>query len=160
MAYSILEGTVPEVLAWVDEQQLGLDELGALADEEALGKGRSTLLEELYRRMDVLVKDAEPLEAERGERRTRIGDAFPFLFEVTRDCTIEGVAYTRGQGITQADAGYMRKLNVLVSNRTILPYPDPKHRRTDEYGFGDSPRRHPTPTYYTPTEVRILQAIP
>lgn len=76
----------------------------------------------------------------------------PTEFTVTKDCTIEGTAYSRGDTIALADAQTFKKLNVLVANRTLLPDVDQYGRKTDSYGFGADPRKHPTPTSYNPTE--------
>lgn len=77
----------------------------------------------------------------------------PNGFTVSRDCVIDGTSYTRDDVVTAATAAGFRKLNVLVANRTLVPDTDPHGRTTDAHGFGDAPRQHPTPTYYSPGEV-------
>jgi hypothetical protein len=74
----------------------------------------------------------------------------PTQFTVTKDTEIEGTVYTRGTTIPAATAAGFRKLDVLVSTRTLLPDVEPHGRETDDFGFGDPPRKHPTPTHYTP----------
>lgn len=81
----------------------------------------------------------------------------PLGFEVTQDFVMDGVQYLREDVLLDSEAAAFRKLNVLVSSRILLPVPDDIHlRRTDFYGFGDTPRKNPTPTYYSPVEVQAL----
>lgn len=76
----------------------------------------------------------------------------PTTFTVTKDCEIEGTVYLRGATITPTVAKTFRKLNQLVSSRTLVPDNDPHYRKTDSYGPGDPPRKHPTPTGYHPVD--------
>lgn len=81
---------------------------------------------------------------------------YPIGFTVTRDCVIDGVAFARDDVIAAEDASEIKKLNVLVANRTLLPGQDPSYRKTDAYGFGEDPRRIPTPTAYGAGEVKEM----
>jgi hypothetical protein len=77
----------------------------------------------------------------------------PASFAVTVDCVIEGQVYLRGATIPAATAAGFRKLDVLTSNRTLLPNVEPHGRKTDASGFGEAPRKHPTPTHFAPGEL-------
>lgn len=160
MAEDILDGTVDEVLAAVDAQpDLTPESLMALAEREEAGKNRSTLIAALVARC--ALEDAtsgspaaEPEPA--ADPVVQVARATPTTFTVTQDCVIEGVAYARGNTIAAATVKTFRKLDVLLSNRTLLPTPDPAYRRTDGYGFGAEPRKHPTPTHLSPVERAAL----
>jgi hypothetical protein len=84
------------------------------------------------------------------------GIQVPTQFTVTKDCAIEGTVYAKGTIISAADAAAFKKLNVLVANRTLLPDVDQYQRRTDDTGFGEPPRKHPTPSGYNPKAVQEM----
>lgn len=82
--------------------------------------------------------------------------AVPGSFTVTKACVIEGNTYARGDVVDAGVAKAFKKLNVLVANRTLLPNVEQYGRETDAFGFGATPRKHPTPTYYNPTETGAM----
>lgn len=80
----------------------------------------------------------------------------PTGFTVSKDCSIDGVSYARGDVIDGSVAKGFRALNRLVSSRILVPSTDPSMRETDLFGFGSAPRKHPTPTSYSPTEIGAM----
>lgn len=159
---SVLDGTVDEVLAEVDTQPgLSAADLEELIAAEEAGANRVTLIRSLNERLDDMLVaenaasepavEVAPLAAP--EARASVT---PTSFTVTKACEIEGVAYARGATISVAVAKTIRKLDLLLSNRTLVPAPEPHHRKTDLYGFGVAPRKHPTPTHLSPVERAAL----
>ena len=66
-------------------------------------------------------------------------------WRATERVLVAGTFYERGQNVPLAAIIEERKRNVLIDGRYIVPEHDLHLRKTDQYGFGDSPRRHPTP---------------
>jgi len=155
-------GTVAEVLAWAETAEQA--DVRAVLDYERANKNRSTLVSALESKSetsapvqaDERAEEADPPQSSSAALPTSTRIVTPTTFTVTKDVKIMGVQYTRGQVVPNATVKTWKRLSMLLSSRIILPNPDPYHRKTDLYGFGDAPRRHPTPTGMGPAERRKL----
>lgn len=154
----IVSWTASDVLGWARGENVSLEDLQAVRDAEVETKNRVTVIEGL----DAAIATREQVAPPAADppvgplRLLRVSEQLFSTVTVTKDCVIEGVSYDRGDVIVWPGWASIRKLNVLLSNRTLLPSVDPWQRRTDRYGFGSAPRKHPTPTSVSPAALAVV----